>query len=65
MSWGGLWVWSLLPYLLWIIPPLPSVLVGSWEPLTVPHSAVVCLILPSLGNGSCVTGGSPLSIVPC
>lgn len=46
-------------------PLLPPVLVGCWQPLAVPHSAVVCLILSSSGDGSWVTGGSPLSIVPC
>lgn len=59
-------MWSLFPYLLWFIspPPLPPVLIGCWKPLAVPHSAVVCLILPSSGDGNWVTRGSPLVHCP-
>lgn len=67
---GGGVSWGLVPvsppHLLWFIPAPPA-LAGCWEPLAVPRSAVVCLILPGSvwgGGGSWDTGGTPLSIVP-
>lgn len=52
------------PHLLWFIPAPPA-LAGCWEPLAVPRSAVVCLILPGSVWGGWQLGHRRDPLVHC
>lgn len=65
---GGGVSWGLVPvsppHLLWFIPAPPA-LAGCWEPLAMPRSAVVCLILPGSVWGGWQLGHRRDPLVHC